>query len=349
MVTAEDTGVTKNYTISVNRANAPDANLTYYITVADVAGGSANVTVDKITAKENETVNVTITDIETGKQFSSLSITGENGSVSTTEVTPQINYSFRMPSENVTVEVTLNTIQTTTPAAAGASGGGGGGGGGGATGEEFENIEFKDVSSIFVGMDMSVRFEFRNDDSDIRYIAYDSLKNAGTISATIEALKDRSSFADTLPEGIIYRNINIWVGKTGYATPENIEGPVIGFRVPESWIDANAIDVDSIVLNRYDGRWSRLPTLQTGSDNSYLYFEASTPGFSPFAITGESLDENIRLESAPDILNSPVDEIAPQTNTSILNDTMPDKTLNSISGITCILILFIACFLRRKQ
>uniref|UniRef100_UPI000B9160FF DUF5018 domain-containing protein n=1 Tax=Methanolobus psychrotolerans TaxID=1874706 RepID=UPI000B9160FF len=347
MVTAEDIEVTKNYTLNVNRANAPDINLTYYIAVADVVGGTANVTVDKTIADEDETVNITITDIETGKQFSSLKVIVTNGSVSTTEVTPQANYTFQMPAENVTVEVTLTTVQITTTATLG--GGGGGGGGGGTTGEEFENIELKDVSSTFVGKDMSVIFDFRNENNNIQYIAYESLKNAGTISATIEVLKDRSIFADTLPEGEVYRNINIWVGKTGYATPDNIADPVIGFRITRDWMDNNDIDTDSIVLNRYDGRWNKLTTVQTNSDDTYLYFEASTPGFSPFAITGEPRGENGRLESVADVLNSPVDEIISKSNASMINDTQPDKTLYEISGFACVFILFIVCFLIRKQ
>ncbi|MDG6244517.1 MAG: PGF-pre-PGF domain-containing protein, partial [Methanolobus sp.] len=358
-----DSGVDKDFSNPVTyTVTAADSTIQHYTVTVNVAPNTAkeitsfkftDPAVDGVINETAKTVNMTVpygtnvtalvpTIAHTGETISPNTGVAQNFTNPITYILTAIDATTQ--EYVVTVRVSGSSTATTSTSTTN-----GGGGGGGATGEEFENIEFKDVSSIFVGRDMSVRFEFRNDDSDIRYIAYDSLKNAGTISATIEVLKGRSSFADTLPEGIVYRNINIWVGKTGYAIPENIEGPVIGFRVPGSWIDANDIDVDSIVVNRYDGRWSRLPTLQTGSDDSYLYFEASTPGFSPFAITGESLDENIRLESAPDILNSPVDEIEPQINTSILDNTTPDKTLNSISGLACILILFITCFLRRKH
>ncbi|MDP2217703.1 MAG: S8 family serine peptidase [Methanolobus sp.] len=165
---------------------------------------------------------------------------------------------------------------------------GGGGGGGGSSGESAENILFKDVLSVNTMKDMVTEFEFDNGMNDIQYIRYLSLKNSGKISTTIEVLKSTSGFATSAAPDITYRNINIWVGKTGYATEGNIKDPVIGLRVSREWVLNNAIDPYTIRLNRYyGGSWEELVTEQTGSDDSYLYFEAKTPGFSPFSITGK--------------------------------------------------------------
>ena len=136
------------------------------------------------------------------------------------------------------------------------------------------------------------QFDFKNSDNDIQYIEYTSLKNSGTITATVEVLKERSTFAASSPKGVIYRHINIWLGKTGYVTETNLESPVIGFKVDKSWIEDEGIDPASVVLNRYSGdKWNVLSTTQTKSDDKYYYYQAETPGFSPFAITGVSLDE----------------------------------------------------------
>jgi PGF-pre-PGF domain-containing protein len=135
---------------------------------------------------------------------------------------------------------------------------------------------------------MAISFDFDNARNDIQYVRYLSLKNSGKISTTIEVLKNTSGFAANAAPDLTYRNINIWVGKTGYATENNIMDPVIGFRVSQKWVLDNAIDPYTIKLNRYSGgAWEELATEQTGSDDSYLYFEAKTPGFSPFAITGK--------------------------------------------------------------
>jgi PGF-pre-PGF domain-containing protein len=245
---------------------------------------------------------------------------------------------------NVSITVTNTTVSAVTTSSA--AGGGGGGGGGGGTTEEFENIAVKDVSSMFVGNDMDVVFEFRNAASDIHYVEYRSLKNAGSISVTVEVLVDKSALVDSLPSGIVYRNINIWVGKTGYAIEENIANPVIGFRVDRNWIENNNIDPDSIVLNRYNGGWSKLSTRQTDSDANYLYFEATTPGFSPFAITGETQV----IESS---LNSVDSQFSPEDSEPMSNltaqETKPENTLNAVSGLVSLLILTFVCFLHRKQ
>nr|WP_321497865.1 putative Ig domain-containing protein [uncultured Methanolobus sp.] len=243
---------------------------------------------------------------------------------------------------NVSITVTNTTSAAVTTSSA--AGGGGGGGGGGTSGEEYENIAVKDVSSVFVGTG-DVMFEFYKDGNDIRYVSYGSLKNSGTISATIEVLVDRSAFVSSLPSGEVYKNINIWVGKVGYATDANIANPVIGFRVDRNWVENNGIAPDSIALYRYESGWDKLTTRQTGSDDNYLYFEASTSGFSTFVITGEV-----------ERVNSPVDEetnFTPETietNSNVTTEeTEPENTLNTLSGfITCLILTFV-CFLNRKQ
>jgi PGF-pre-PGF domain-containing protein len=181
-----------------------------------------------------------------------------------------------------------NISVTTDQTALAGSGGGGGGGGGSSSGESAENILFKDVLAVNAMMDTVTTFEFNNEMNDILYVRYLSLKNSGKISTTIEVLKSTSGFTKSAAPDITYRNINIWVGKTGYATEGNIKDPVIGLRVSREWVLNNAIDPYTIRLNRYfGGFWEELVTEQTGSDDSYLYFEAKTPGFSPFAITAK--------------------------------------------------------------
>ncbi|AFV23394.1 hypothetical protein Mpsy_1186 [Methanolobus psychrophilus R15] len=86
----------------------------YNITVADVIDGTANVTVDKLNATVNETVIVTITDIESGKEFVSINVTGNSGPVSLTEIIAGANYTFQMPAEDVNVTVALENIPPVT-------------------------------------------------------------------------------------------------------------------------------------------------------------------------------------------------------------------------------------------
>jgi PGF-pre-PGF domain-containing protein len=179
---------------------------------------------------------------------------------------------------------------TTTPSRSHSGGSSGGGGGGsGATGEAYENIVMKEAKSAYAINGAKVSFQFNEKENNIDFIKFDALKNSGMITVTIEMLNHRSALVETDPEGKVYQNMNIWVGSAGYATPDDIANPVIGFRVERSWMDANDFDESAIKLNRYhDGTWNPLPTTKVQESKDYIYFEAKTPGFSPFAITGET-------------------------------------------------------------
>jgi PGF-pre-PGF domain-containing protein len=182
----------------------------------------------------------------------------------------------------------ISSSETDTPKPSGGSSGGSGGGSG-ATGEAFENIAFKEVKTenILGGLEFSYTFD--EEHNAIEYIKFSALKNNGRISTTIEVLEDKSAMVDESAPGVVYSNLNIWVGKAGFATENNIANPVIGFRVERSWMDKNDFDESAIKLNRYhDGTWNPLPTTKVQESKDYIYFEAKTPGFSPFAITGET-------------------------------------------------------------
>jgi len=95
---------------------------------------------------------------------------------------------------------------------------------------------------------------------------------------------------DTPPPGKVYQNINIWVGNYGWATEKNIKDMTISFTVPLDWINSNNIDQGSIALFRYnDDSWEQLPTSLTTRNENSITFTSSTPGFSPFAISGETV------------------------------------------------------------
>lgn len=221
-------------------------------------------------------------------------INNSDSDITDTGLSPSTSYNYSLRPVDMAgntgtwTNTTVTTSAASSSSSSSSSSGGGGGGGGSTSGEANGNIQFKDVITAYANKGELVGFEFDKADNDIDYISYTSLKNAGKISVTIEILKDKSGFAGSPAPGVIYRNINIWVGKTGYATGSNIQDPVIGFRVSREWLDDNNIDPSGITLYRYsDDAWSALPTAQTDSDDEYVYFKSDTPGFSPFAISAE--------------------------------------------------------------
>ena len=195
------------------------------------------------------------------------------------------------------------------------SSGSGGGGGGGTTGEEYENIAYKGVLSEFVSADSITSYEFDDEQNTIEYIRFEAFRNWGKISSTIEMLHGTSALVDEDAPDTVYCNVNLWVGKSGFSSSDNIDNPVVGFEVEKDWIEENEIDEGSIRLCRYsDGQWGELDTQKLSEDDTYLHFEASTPGFSPFAIVGTSMAQEAAgdveaLMTVEDVVDdTPVDE-----------------------------------------
>ena len=121
---------------------------------------------------------------------------------------------------------------------------------------------------------------------------FDGKTNAGYVIATVETLKDESTFISSTPPGEVYQYMNILVGGSDYATDKNIANAVIRIKVAKLWIAENDIDGSTIMLHRYsNGKWNQLVTKWVHEDANSLYFEAETSGFSPFAITGKTRGE----------------------------------------------------------
>ncbi len=74
---------------------------------------------------------------------------------------------------------------------------------------------------------------------------------------------------------------------TTSAGATKISGATIEFKAPRSWISGTNIDERKVKLLRFRGSWQELPTRYLGADASHHHYEASSLGFSLFAIAGE--------------------------------------------------------------
>ena len=170
------------------------------------------------------------------------------------------------------------------------SGGSSSSGGAGGSPEPQNNVEVKEISQAFVASGSSVIFDFPQKVTPVVNLSFGSKKTAGKTTTIVEMLKGKSTLVPELPSDEVYKSLNIWIGNGGFGDSNNIEDAVVNFTVEKTWIKDKNIDKSSIILNRYsDNKWNQLPTDLSGEDDSYLYFTAKTPGFSPFAITGKVL------------------------------------------------------------
>ncbi|MFY1110842.1 MAG: S-layer protein domain-containing protein [Methanosarcinaceae archaeon] len=214
------------------------------------------------------------------------------------------------------------------------SGSSSGGGGGAGTPESARNIEIKELSQQFVTNGKHVKFEFLQEVTCVNCVEFDAMRTVGRTTTIVEMLKEKSTLTESAPEGEIYRYLNIWVGNSGFASPENIAEPCVGFKVEKAWIAENGIEETTICLCRYsEGKWDRLPTEKVGEDQNYLYFKASTPGFSPFAIT---VEKKTRTTEATN------DENPVASDTEAENKTTKNEKIPGIGVIPAYLIFILA-------
>ena len=239
--------------------------------------------------------------------------------------------------DNEIVTITVSDVQVQTD-----SNSGGGGGGSGSSGEDYENIKVKDVVRKQIISNEETLYEFKEELNAIETIKFTALKNSGEISATIEVLKGRSSLVKSDPSGQVYQNMNIWVGKSGFATPNNIANVMVGFKVEKLWIEANGIVVSTISLCRYhDDVWNSLPTKKIGEDDKYIYLEAETLGFSPFSITGSAEEEVAAEGSAVSLMLNPTTDSISSTAPEQTGTQLPNEGVSMVWFVVGVLLVML--------
>jgi PGF-pre-PGF domain-containing protein len=160
--------------------------------------------------------------------------------------------------------------------------------------EPASNVYISVLTQKYVQAGNRIRFDFIQNATCIDFVVFDAKKTLGKTTTTIEQLNGRSVLAPVEPRGTVYRYINIWVGNENFASSENIENATVGFRMNKAEIPVNETENSTVFLQRYSkGGWNILTTQKTGEDEQYIYFQAKTPGFSPFAITfgGTTINE----------------------------------------------------------
>ena len=234
--------------------------------------------------------------------------------------------------------VTTTTTTTTSVAASpGAGGTGSSAGGGGAaattTATAAPVVETKKIASAVAGSTISVNIT-KSADLKIDEIKID-VKNA--VSNVEIQIKESSApvgnFAIASEVGATYKYLEITKANI---TDADISGVTIKFKVEKSWISANGIDPNTIKLKRLVGStWTDLPTTKTSEDATYIYFEATSPGLSLFAITGEKVKAATTTTTA--------------TTTTAIIPPLPAIPAGAWYFLALVVVLVVVAFVLRKR
>ncbi len=208
------------------------------------------------------------------------------------------------------------------------SGGGGGGGGGGVSGENASNILVKEKYDLHIFKDKATAYMFTNSSNPIRFVNITGNTSAGEINVAVEVLKGTSTLVNVSPPGVVYKNVNIWVGTLGFAVPLNIKKATVEFGVDKNWIAEN--NIKSITLLRYDTtkkEWVSLLTSRIRENTTEDYYQGETDRFSPFVISGEKTPV---AASATPAQTAPAPAVAKETPDSTEPQVKHENTIVSI-------------------
>ncbi|NOZ80711.1 MAG: PGF-pre-PGF domain-containing protein, partial [DPANN group archaeon] len=277
-VTCTDTG---------SRSTAPAVAFTLNDTTAPVVtvttseSGTSTKTVT-VTATTNEpaTCKYDDTDMAYGSLTSTMEGSGttshtfSNSYTSTTTAT----YYIRCRDNNGNADASSSTATYTATISSGSSGGGGGSGGTSTKGIS-EAYGWSDVSG-----GTSLRMFIDNVNIPVSEVHFKVKRDIGQIDFTVTELPVQP-VAVGKPSLKVQSYLQFEMDGAG---DNDIDGATITFRVPVSWLDENGHAAEDIVLLRWHGGvWQELVTKVTKVEAAYVYFEASSPGFSYFAIAAK--------------------------------------------------------------
>lgn len=276
---------------------------------------SLSVSDDSITTRGDVTVSCSASDGGSGVDTTTVTVTKPGGSALSIacgdvklegdDTDESGDYEVSATSKDkVGNEVTKTaTFKASSPG----GGDGGGGGGGGATVIKETNL----FSVITPGAATIARYT--NPELGIREIVITVRDRANNVRLTVKKLSGQPATVTHTIDGNVFKYVDI----TAENLPDsNVASAKVRFAITKAWLQDNNIDSDTIALYRYTTRWDRHGARKIREDATNVHFEADTPGFSTFAMGGQtvtSAPEQPPAEERPPVPTGTEEVVQPPT------------------------------------
>ena len=148
-------------------------------------------------------------------------------------------------------------------------------------------IAAKEYRELDKPTDGALTIAVESPDIAVKSVSIRLTGDGGKARFEVASLEGSPSEVSVQSSGSVYQYLQI--------DHENLEGDIesvtITFDLPREWLESNRLAEDVVVLERYTGVWTALPTKLVGEDSGSLHYEAESPGLSLFAITVGGRDE----------------------------------------------------------
>jgi PGF-pre-PGF domain-containing protein len=246
---------------------------------------------------------------------------------------------WEMPCEFSTWSGGLPGSASSSSPSSGGGGGGGGstGGGGGLTTSVAGTSASRLWAEIAAGSTTSMNIN--KEEISVTSVSFSTeimLKNP---ELKVVSLTDGNPVSGT-PSDASYQFLEIVAANMGSNV---VSGITIDFSVPKTWLSDNNVNQEDVRLYRYvNNAWVELSTTLTGSDSDNALYQATTPGFSYFAIGGrvtkeETVPEPVVEETAKE---ETVEEVKPsETSEPAVNQEIVEKESTSFEIILAVIVI----------
>ncbi|MCX6820811.1 MAG: PGF-pre-PGF domain-containing protein [Candidatus Aenigmarchaeota archaeon] len=258
-------------------------------------------------------------------------ITSSNGTTSTPGVgtytlgcnvtAPDANYSYTNQSSTLTVTAAAAAASTSSGSASTAS----------------TSATTLTISSLLAGVPKVINEVSLPYDAKLTSIQLTTNTAATAVQMAVQSYASKPSDVATAAAPDIYKYVS--VSFTNLAA-NNVQTAKIAFKVEKSWLTLKGLSANDVALYRYTGgAWTVLSTSKTSEDGIYAYYQATTPGFSYFAIGGQastSATTTTTLPAAGQTTTTTVPGIATTTTIASAGTTPADYTWILVIGIVAV-------------
>ena len=166
----------------------------------------------------------------------------------------------------------------------GTGGGSGGGGGGGSSGLATATTQGFVLTTVTGNT--PVTNAITNTQIGVTEVTFELSTNANNVRLEVSKLADRPVDVSSAPSDTTYKYLEL---KVSGVESTLVKSGVVKFTVDKAWVTENSADKDTIALNRWaNSQWNALSTKYVSETSTAYTYEATTPGFSVFAVTAKT-------------------------------------------------------------